>query len=207
MLYHPSVQYISMLLTLSIQLQYAKIPSLIIMMLSFSCINHLKDTGSTVLLHLKALLLLISILTCSSINNLLAVVSVNSSSVVVLDLVLEVQLVVGLLDVCVESLSFADVAALDVVGALQVTGALDICWRNGWVVFGGARDGEVEVVVAADCAAEDEVGDFEGAWKVGGVGLPLGWCCCCEGRQGGSEDGGIVHFVGSEMDSVVVEMY
>ncbi|PIA88701.1 hypothetical protein CB0940_07294 [Cercospora beticola] len=184
-----------------------KMPSLIIMMLSFSCINHLKDTGSTVLLNLKALLLLISILARGRVDNLLAVVSVNRSSVVVLDLVLEVQLVGVLLDVCVESLSFADIAALDVVGALQVAGALDVCWRNGWVVFGGARDGEVEVVVAADCAAEDEVGDFEGAWEVGGVGLALGWCCCCDRGQRGGEDSRVVHFVGFGMDSVVVEMY
>lgn len=74
------------------------------------------------------------------------------------------------------------------------------------MVFGGSGYGEVEVVGAVYCAAEDEVGDGEtagGEVGVGGLGVGVGvgvavggWLgCCCEGCAGGGDEGWEMHFL------------
>lgn len=101
---------------------------------------------------------------------------------------------------------FADVAAFDVIGrGVEIAGAFDGFFYRG-VVFGGPRYGEVEVVGAVYGAAEDEVGDGEGARGevgVGGLGVGVGvgvavggWLgCCCEGCAGGGDEGWEMHFL------------
>lgn len=110
---------------------------------------------------------------------------------------------------------FADVATFDVICCgIEIAGAFD-GFFDGGVVFGGSGYGEVEVVGAVYGAAEDEVGDGEGAGgEVGvgvfGVGVRVGvavggWLvCCCEGCAGGGDEGWEMHFFGEVVVVVVV---
>lgn len=156
----------------------------------------LSDAGSLRVLDLEVLLLLIRIGTGGSVNLLLAVVVAVTAGLGVGDLRLQLELVLvaGGVDVGVQRLGLVLLArglALDVV--LVVERAL--------AVRAGVFVGHVEVVVAADGAAEDEVGD--GEFLVGRL-LLLGGR---GGREGGGCEGdesGGTHFgcVGGWFDLV-----
>lgn len=163
--------------------------------------GHLGNASSAGLRNLEVWLLEVGVVASGGVDGLVAVVAVGGASVVVEDLVLELELVGGLDDVGVEVLSLRDEAALLVVGGV-VEVALALDWREGlWVVGSGALDGKVEVPVTADGASEDEVGDVEvlACERVGG-----GWGGSRERGTGKGEGAGELHFDGCVVFDVVV---
>lgn len=194
---------------------------------------HLSNTSSLLLCNTEVWLLQIGLVARSGVH-------LNSSSVVVgsatvgvpliwnINHILQLQASALLANVCSDGLVLARSGVDDVVLVLVQT-ALDVDWSGEAGVFGGRDvswvdlDGDVEVPVAAGCAAENEVCDVEGAWKGlaergwrGGVAVEVrlveaaegeawvegvGWWTWWhggaggDGREGGGEEGlGEEHF-------------
>jgi hypothetical protein len=120
-------------------------------------------------LHSKLLLLLASIVASSGVDALVAEVVVPGAGLDVRLLVLQLEdvlgLVGGVVDVGGQVLVLA--GALEVVGLGEAAGA---------VVGAAVVVGDVEVVVAAGGAAEDELGDFEAVLLLLGGWFGLVWC-------------------------------
>lgn len=156
--------------------------------------NPLSDSGDLALLDVKVGLLEISLVAGGGVDLLVAVVAVDGSLLWLLDLVLELELVGVLDDVCVDGLSVADVATLDVVlvlveSTLAMDGSLD-----AWVVLLVALDGDVEVPVAARGAAKDEVAHFEVVLL--DISASSDWAGGCQSGGTESEEVGEMHVVG-----------
>lgn len=138
--------------------------------------------GSRNLRNIELGCLEVRVIARGSVNSLLAVVVVDSRGSHIGNLISELEEVVVLANESVEFRAVADVCAL-LEGLVVVEVALAVhAVRYAWVGAGNVWvHGDVEVPVAADGAAEDEVGDFE-----------LAGCCCWldAGWEGGGESRG-----------------
>lgn len=156
--------------------------------------SHLSDSSRASSIDRERRLLLVGIIASSSVNLVLAVEVRDSALVgVVVDGVLQLQDVLAGSGVDEGRVARAGLFALavHVVLVLQAAGAR--------VLLVGGGEADVETVVAADGAAEDELVDEEGAVGLGGgvVAAAIGSGGGSGGGEGGgteSEDGGGTHF-------------
>ena len=159
----------------------------------------LSDSSHASRLNREVRLLLIRIRASSSINLVLAIPVGNSTLIrVVRNRLLQLQNVGagGRVDVSRVALARSLALALDVVFVLKAAGAL--------VLFVGGGEVDIEAVVAACGAAEDEVVDEECAVGLGGGVVAAGVGVAAAGGGGGSgggeaggsegDDGGGTHF-------------
>lgn len=159
-------------------------------LLLYKDLAHLRNGRGLGLENLEVWLLEIRLVARGSVDSLVPVVSVDCSLFWDLHLVLKLEVVVLLDDIGVDCLSLADVAALDVVGIL-VKAAFAVDWGvDSRVVGSAALYGDVEVPVAADGAAEDEVGDVELVFFLDDV---EEWSSGCQGGGTEGEDAGEMH--------------
>jgi hypothetical protein len=160
--------------------------------------NSLSNSSGAVSVNREGSLLLVGILASSSINLVLAI-EVSSSALVgvVLDSVLQLQDVGAGSGVDVRGVARAGTLAL----ALDVVLVLEAAGARGLLV-GGGGEADVEAVVAAGGAAENELVDEERAVGLGVgaaavVAAAVGGGGGSSGGKGGgteSEDGGGTHF-------------
>lgn len=151
---------------------------------------HLGDGRGLSLEDLEVRLLEIRLVARGSVDSLVSVVAVNCTLFRNLHFVLKLEVVGLLLDVGVDSLAIADVAALDIVGILIKT-ALTVDWSvDSRVIWSAALYGDVEVPVAAGGAAEDKVSDVELVLFLNDV---EEWCGSSQGGGTEGEDAGEVH--------------